>query len=88
MNILFKQPILCRDAEAFEKAQKLALKFVKGHRHVPYETALKQLRLFSLTHRRICGDLIGMFKITYSLLEFPMAPTFAHPSRKGLPDHT
>ncbi len=30
-------PILCRDTEALEKVQKLALKFVKGLRHVPRE---------------------------------------------------
>ncbi len=89
MNILFKQPnpFLCRDAEALEKVQKLALKFVKGLRHVPYEAALKQLRLFSLIHRRIRGDLIDMFKITLGLLEFPMASIFGHPTRKGLRGH-
>ncbi len=43
--------ILRRDADALEKVQKLALKFVKGLRHFPHEAALKQLRLFSLTHR-------------------------------------
>ncbi len=47
------------DAEALEEVQKLALKFVKGLRHVPYEAAFKQLLLFSLTHRRIRGDLIA-----------------------------
>ncbi len=80
-------PILCRDAEALKKVQKLALKFVKGLRHVSYEAALKQLFLFSLTHRRIHGDLTPMFKITHGLLEFPMVPTFAHPTRKGLCGH-
>ncbi len=65
-------PVLCRDAEALEMVQKLALKLVKGLRHVPYEAALIQLRLFSLTHRRIRGDLIAMFKITHGLLELPM----------------
>ncbi len=49
LNIQFKQPILCRDALALEKVQKHALKFVKGPRHVPYETVLKQVCLFSLT---------------------------------------
>ncbi len=44
-------PILSRDAEPLEKVQKIALKFLKGLRHVPYEAALHQLRLFSLTHR-------------------------------------
>ncbi len=67
--------------------QKLALKFVKRLWHVPYEAALKQPRLFSFTHRRIRGDLIAMFKITHGVLEFPMASTFAHPTRKGLRAH-
>ncbi len=35
-------PILCRNAKALEKVQKLTLKFVKGLRHVLYEAALKQ----------------------------------------------
>ncbi len=80
-------PVLCRDAEALEKVQKLARKFVKGLRHVPYEAALQQLRLFSLTHRRIRGDLIAVFMITHGLLEFLMASTFANPTRKGLRGH-
>ncbi len=28
-----------------------------------------------------------MFKVTHGLLEFPMASTFAHPTRKGLRGH-
>ncbi len=67
--------------------QKLALKFVKGLRHVPYEAALVQLRLFSLARRRIRGDLKAMFKITHGLLEFPMATTFVYPTRQGLRGH-
>ncbi len=80
-------PILCREEEALKKVQNLALKFVKGLQHVPYDAALKQLRLFSRTYRRIRGDPIAMFKITHGLLEFPMASTFAHPTRKGLRGH-
>ncbi len=60
---------------------------MKRLRHVPCEASLKQLHLFSLTHRRIRGDLMAMFKITHGLLEFPMASTFAHPTHKGLRDH-
>ncbi len=60
---------------------------VKGLRHIPYEAALKQYRLFSLTNRRIRGGLIAMFKSTHGLLEFPMASTFVHPTRKGLRGH-
>ncbi len=47
--MLFKHPILSRDTEALEKVQKLALKFVKGLRHVTHEAALQQLRQFYLT---------------------------------------
>ncbi len=52
--------ILSRDCPALESVQKLAVKFVKGLRYVPYETALHRLQLFSLIRRRIHGDLICM----------------------------
>ncbi len=69
------------------KVQKLNLKVLKGFRHVPYEAPVKHFRLFSLTHRRILGHLISMFKITHSLLLFPMNSTFTHPTHKGLRGH-
>ncbi len=40
-------PILSQDCLALESVQKLAVKFVKGLRRVPYETALQRLQLFS-----------------------------------------
>ncbi len=40
-------PILSRDRQVMESVQKLAVKFRKGVRHVPYETALQRLQLFS-----------------------------------------
>ncbi len=85
--MLFRHSILSRDAKEFEKVQKLTLKIVKGHQHVPYEASLLQLRLFSFTHRRIRGDLTSMFKIAHGLLEFAMESTFIHPIRKGLRGH-
>ncbi len=39
-------------------------------RHVPYEAALQQLRIFSLTHQGIRSDLIPIFNIPHGLLEF------------------
>ncbi len=36
-------PILSRDCQALESVQKLVVEFVKGMRHVPYETALQRL---------------------------------------------
>ncbi len=68
--------------------KKLAVKFVKGLRHVPYETAIQRLQLFSLVRRRIRGDLICMYKIMHGLLDFPCDAVFAASTRIGLRDHT
>ncbi len=70
-NMLFKHLILFGEADALEKVQKLDLNVLKGFRHVPYEAPVQHLRLFSLTHRPIRGNLIFMFKITHSLFYFP-----------------
>ncbi len=81
--------ILSRECQALESVQKLALTFVKGLRHVPYETALLQrLQLFSLVRRRIRGDLICMCKIMHGLLDFLCDAVFAAPTRIGLRGHT
>ncbi len=77
LNMLFKLPTLSRDAEALENVQRLAMKFVKGLRYVPYEAFLQQLRLFSLTYRRIGGDPMPTFKMTHGALQFPMESIFS-----------
>ncbi len=78
-------PILSRDCQAIESAQKV----VKRLRHVPYETALNRLRLFSLARRRrIRGELICMYKIVHGLLDFPTDTVFCFPHRIGLRCHT
>ncbi len=81
-------PILSRGCQALESVQKLAMKFVKGLRHVPYEIALQQLQLFSLIRRRIRDDLICMCKIMHGLLGFPCDAVFAAPTCIGLRGHT
>ncbi len=81
-------PVLSRDCQTLERVQKLAVKFVKGLRHVPYETAPQWLRLFSLIRRRICDDLICMYNIMYGLLNFPCDAVFAAPTSIGLRGHT
>ncbi len=53
------QSILSRDAKAVGKVYMLTPKFMKGLRHVPFEADFQQLRPFSLTHRRIRGDLVS-----------------------------
>ncbi len=42
---------------------------------------------YSLTHRRIRGDLISMLKTTNGLQEFPMDSTFTYATRKKLRCH-
>ncbi len=81
-------PILSRDCQALESVQKLAVKFLKGLCHVPYEAALQRLQLFSLIRRRIRGDFICMYKIIHGLLDFPCDAVFSTPRRIGLRDHT
>ncbi len=79
-------PILSCDAGTLKKVQKLAVTVVKGLQHVPSEAALQQLRLFSLTHRRIRGDSINIFKVIFKgLLEFPTGSIVTHPTRATRP---
>ncbi len=80
--------IISRDYQALECVQKLAVKFGKGLLHVPYETALQRLQLFSLVRRRIRGDPICMYKIMHGLLGFPFDAVFATPTRIGNRGHT
>ncbi len=67
-----------------ERVQKLAVKFLKGLRHIPYEAALQWLRLFSLVHRRNRGDPFCMYNIMHGLLDFQCDTNFATPARFGL----
>ncbi len=74
---------LTRDWQALESVQKLALKFLKGLRRVPYETALQRLRLFPLVRRRILGDLICIYTIMHALLDSSCDAVFAAPPALG-----
>ncbi len=76
------------ESQVLESVQKLAVKLVKGLRHVSYEAALQRLQLFSLIRRRIRGDLICMYKIMHGLLDFLCDAVFADPTRIGLRGHT
>ena len=61
--VQFWSPYYRKDIEKLEKIQRRVTKMIPRLRNKPYEERLEALNLFSLTKRRIRGDLIEVFKI-------------------------
>ncbi|MGL5754740.1 MAG: RNA-directed DNA polymerase [Paraclostridium sp.] len=55
-------PYLQKDIKCLEKVQRLATKMVEGQKGKSYKERLAHLGLFSLSRRRLRGDLIETFK--------------------------
>ena len=55
-------PVYKKDSTLLENVQRRATKLVPGLRDEPYETRLQRLKLPSLQYRRVCGDMIELFK--------------------------
>ena len=49
------------------RAQMRATKLVSNPKDLPYTTRLKKLKLLTLTHRRLRGDVIQTFKLVEGL---------------------
>ena len=70
--------------DKLEKVQRRATKMVRNLRDLPYEERLQTLKLPSLQHRRLRGDIIVMFKINHGLLKTSMeVPYSNNPGLRG-----
>ena len=62
-DYLKKSPKYAKDTDLLEKVQRRATKLLFSLSHLPYESRLLKLQLYSLYCRRQRGDLIETFKI-------------------------
>ena len=61
-NVIW-HPRFRRDSVEIEKVQRRATKLIPEIRHLPYDKRLRTLRLPSLQHCRVRGDMIQTYKI-------------------------
>ena len=61
--VQFWSPYYQKDVDKLERVQRRLTKMIPRLRDMPYEERLKNLNLFSLSKRRMRGDLIEVFKI-------------------------
>ena len=65
--IQFWTPINVKDADMLEGVQRKGTKMIPSLRNLSYEERWKRLGRFSLRRRRLRGDMIEVFKMTYGI---------------------
>ena len=68
-------PYKMKDIDLIESVQRRATRQVKSLKHLSYEDRLKKLNLFSMSFRRLRGDMIETFKILNGKYDENAAPT-------------
>ena len=77
-------PHKMKDIEKIEGVQRRATKMIPGMREKPYQERLRMLRLPTLRHRRIRGDMIETYKILHGVYDQEVTPTLTLKSKLGL----
>ncbi|MGL5706676.1 MAG: reverse transcriptase domain-containing protein, partial [Aeromonas sp.] len=80
-------PYLKKDIDTLEGVQRLATRMIQGLAGKSYQDRLIHLDLFSLSRRRLRGDLIEAFKIVRGLSEV-CSDMFVGPPRSGTRGHS
>ena len=62
------------DIKELEKIQKRATKLVINLKKIPYKDRLMHLKLPTLKYRRLCGNMIEVFKITHNIYDPEVSP--------------
>ena len=68
-------PYKMKDIEKVEGVQRRATKVLPGMKEMAYEDRLRKLKLPTLRHRRIRGDMIETYKIIHKLYDPKVTPT-------------
>ena len=86
-SIQAASPYLQKDIDYVEQLQRLGTRLVKGLRGRPYHERLNTLNLFSLSRRRLRGDLITAYNIFNGRISIKPEALFDSPHAAHLRGH-